>query len=123
MLMTIPVYAVMVEDLGERGAHYMAYKEFCKEMYVPLNSSNKTSYTYTSDATLVGSQRPSATASAKTHDKDKERNGSVSHSKPRSKSISERSDFLLEMNAVTVTCLAVSLLSVCLVATLALRKR
>lgn len=25
----------MVEDLGERGAHYMAYKEFCKEMYIP----------------------------------------------------------------------------------------
>ena len=36
MLLSIPVYAVMVEDLGERGAHYMAYKEFCKEMYVPL---------------------------------------------------------------------------------------
>jgi hypothetical protein len=35
MLSQIPVYAVMVEDLGERGAHYMAYKEFCKEMYVP----------------------------------------------------------------------------------------
>lgn len=121
MLMTIPVYAVMVEDLGERGAHYMAYKEFCKEMYVPLNSSNKTSYTYTSDATLIGSQR--ASASAKTHEKERERNGSVSHSKPRSKSISESSDFVLEMNAVTVTCLAVSVLSVCLVATLALRKR
>lgn len=35
MLLSIPVYAVMVEDLGERGAHYMAYKEFCKEMYEP----------------------------------------------------------------------------------------
>ena len=121
MLMTIPVYAVMVEDLGERGAHYMAYKEFCKEMYVPSNSSSKTSYTYTSDATLVGTQRPSA--SAKTHDKERERNGSVSHPKPRSKSISERCDFVLQMNASTVTCLAVSVLSVCLVATLALRKR
>jgi hypothetical protein len=38
MLMSIPVYAVMVEDLGERGAHYMAYKEFCKEMYEPLRN-------------------------------------------------------------------------------------
>ena len=38
MLLSIPVYAVMVEDLGERGAHYMAYKEFCKEMYVPLRN-------------------------------------------------------------------------------------
>lgn len=26
MLSTIPVYAVMVEDLGERGAEYMAVK-------------------------------------------------------------------------------------------------
>lgn len=32
MLCSIPVYAVMVEDLGERGAHYMAYKEFCREV-------------------------------------------------------------------------------------------
>jgi hypothetical protein len=38
MLSQIPVYAVMVEDLGERGAHYMAYKEFCKEMYVPVKA-------------------------------------------------------------------------------------
>jgi hypothetical protein len=35
MLSQVPIYAVMVEDLGERGAHYMAYKEFCKEMYIP----------------------------------------------------------------------------------------
>ena len=35
MLLQIPVYAVMVEDLGERGAHFMAYKEFCKEMHEP----------------------------------------------------------------------------------------
>jgi hypothetical protein len=32
MLCSIPIYAVMVEDLGERGAHYMAYKELCKEI-------------------------------------------------------------------------------------------
>ena len=32
MLNSIPIYAVLVEDLGERGAHYMAYKEFCKEI-------------------------------------------------------------------------------------------
>jgi glucokinase len=32
MLNGIPVYAVMVEDLGERGAHFAAYKEFCKLM-------------------------------------------------------------------------------------------
>ena len=32
MLCSIPIYAVLVEDLGERGAHYMAYKEFCKEV-------------------------------------------------------------------------------------------
>mmetsp|Transcript_1084 Transcript_1084/g.1214 ORF Transcript_1084/g.1214 Transcript_1084/m.1214 type:complete len:434 (+) Transcript_1084:124-1425(+) len=35
MLNQVPIYAVMAEDLGERGAHYMAYKEFCKEMYIP----------------------------------------------------------------------------------------
>ena len=114
MLVTIPVYAVMVEDLGERGAHYMAYKEFCKEMYVPLNSSNKS---YTTDPNLPGSQK----ASANSH--DKERNGSASHSKPRSKSVSRTCDMIFEVNVVTVTCLAVSVLSVCLVATMALRKR
>ena len=36
MLRSVPIYAVMVEDLGERGAHYMAYKEFCKEFSRPF---------------------------------------------------------------------------------------
>ena len=38
MLSSIPVYAVMVEDLGERGAHYMAYKEFCREITPAFSS-------------------------------------------------------------------------------------
>lgn len=42
MLLQIPVYAVMVEDLGERGAHFMAYKEFCKEMHVPPPVAHQT---------------------------------------------------------------------------------
>jgi hypothetical protein len=108
--MTIPVYAVMVEDLGERGAHYMAYKEFCKEMHVPLNSSNKT---YTTDPNLPSSQKI----------KERERNGSASHSRYRSKSESRNSGGLFEVNAVTVTCLAVSVLSVCIVASMAIRQR
>ena len=28
MLDAVPVFAVLVEDLGERGAHYVAYKDF-----------------------------------------------------------------------------------------------
>lgn len=86
----------------------MAYKEFCKEMHVPLNSSNKT---YTTDPNLPGSQ------------KIKERNGSASHSRYRSKSESRSSGGIFEVNAVTVTCLAVSVLSVCIVASMAIRQR
>lgn len=28
MLLTIPIYAVMEEDLGQRGAHLVAYQDF-----------------------------------------------------------------------------------------------
>ena len=87
----------------------MAYKEFCKEMHVPLNSSNKT---YTTDPNLPGSQ------------KIRERNGSASHSRHRSKSESRNSGGgIFEVNAVTATCLAVSVLSVCIVASMAIRQR
>ena len=86
----------------------MAYKEFCREMHVPLNSSNKS---YTTDPNLPGSQ------------KIKERNGSASHPRHRSKSESRNSGGIFEVNAVTVTCLAVSVLSVCIVASMAIRQR
>ena len=39
MLSTIPVFAVMVENLGERGAHYLAYKMFVELEAVELKAA------------------------------------------------------------------------------------
>ena len=32
-LKNIPVYAVLVDDLGERGAHYIATRDLMRKMY------------------------------------------------------------------------------------------
>ena len=50
MLVTVPVFAVTVDDLGERGAHYVAYKDF-QGIVGSSGSSSSSGSRYTSVCT------------------------------------------------------------------------
>ncbi len=51
MLHTVPVFAVLVEDLGERGAHYVAFKDF----QTILGNDRSTHITSIADSVAVDS--------------------------------------------------------------------
>jgi hypothetical protein len=51
MLSTVPVYAVMVEDLGERGAEYVATKLLKEYLISDFHSSKKLANNVKSDET------------------------------------------------------------------------
>lgn len=49
MLSTIPVYAVMVEDLGERGAEYIALKLLKERIFQSTSEKSAPTPTATTD--------------------------------------------------------------------------
>lgn len=57
ILYSIPIFAVIVEDIGERGSHYVAYKEYCKE--VVAQAKKKKSYLFSMYSAPLGEENDS----------------------------------------------------------------